>query len=129
MEVAPVPPCVTDARAAAALLRDLTDHPEERAAMLYLDPKWRLLGRIDFPGSPAEVAPPLRTVIAEALRLDAAAMILAHTHPGGCTRPSAADLAYTRELGQVAAALDVILADHLILTVDAVFSFRDEGLL
>lgn len=129
MEAIHTLPRIADARAAAALVADLTDHAEERAAVLYFDPKWRLLGRIDFTGSTANVTPPLRAIIAEALRLDATALVLAHTHPSGCTQPSAADLAYTRTLARVAAPLDLMVTDHLILAGGKVNSLREQGLM
>ena len=129
MAVAPPPAPITDARAAAALVADLADGAVERAAVLYLDPQWRFLGRLDFTGSGAAVAPPLRAIVAEALRLDATALILAHGHPSGCARPSAGDIAYTRALARVAGALDMVLVDHLIVTGREVTSLRDAGLL
>ena len=42
-------------------------------------------------------------------------MLIAHNHPDGDLRPSAADMALTRRLAQGLAALDVMLLDHLIL--------------
>lgn len=120
---------VTDPDAAAALFRDLVAGPHEQAAVLYLDPEWRFLGRSVFVGSRHAVAPSLRAIFAEALRLDAAALILGHTHTTGCSNPSPADLAYTRALVRVATALEVTVADHLILAGGHVTSFRAMGLL
>lgn len=127
MPLAPAPPRVADATAAAALVADLGDGPLERAAALYLDPEWRLLGRSDFTGTADTVAPPLRTIIGEALRLGASALVLAHGHPRGTTAPSAADLAYTRSLVRVAAAVDLTLVDHLIVAGGHVLSLREDG--
>jgi len=129
MANAPAPPVIADAHDAAALLAGLADAAVEHATVLYLDPQWRLLGRSDFVGTRDRVAPPLRAIIAEALRLDAAALILAHGHPGGDARPSAADIAYTRALVRVAEALDLIVADHLIVAGPAISSLREAGLL
>ncbi|MCU6454827.1 hypothetical protein LPN01_12135 [Sphingomonas sp. A2-49] len=127
MDIASAPPRVADARAAAALVADLGIGPLERAAVLYLDPEWRFLGRADFAGSADSVAPPLRTVVGEALRLGASALVLAHGHPSGTIAPSAADLAYTRLLGRVAAAVDLRLVDHLIVAGGRIASLRDDG--
>lgn len=71
----------------------------------------------------------MRTLLGEALRHDAAGIILAHSHPSGHCRPSGCDIAATRRLAQVAAALDIALIDHLIFTTDAVYSMRAGGLL
>jgi DNA repair protein RadC len=71
----------------------------------------------------------MRDVFAEALRLGASGMILAHNHPSGECRPSDNDIAATRRLAEVALALDVALIDHLIFTHEAVYSMRAGGLL
>ncbi|GAA0662061.1 DNA repair protein RadC [Sphingomonas insulae] len=120
---------VTDAGQAAALLAGLRGSPVERAAVLYLDPEWRLLGRADFTGTLDRVTPPFRTIFAAALRLDAAALVFAHSHPHGNSEASAPDIAFTRALIRMAAALDIVVADHLIVAGDAVTSLRDAGLM
>ena len=96
--------------------------------MLYLDPKRRRLGRIDVGGGRASVALSLRMVIAGALAHDAAALILGHGHPSGDATPSPADLAYTRALARVCAAVEVELLDHLILAGDRITSRRALGI-
>ena len=122
-------PVVTDAAVAARLFAGLVDAGRERAAVLYLDPERRFLGRADFAGDRTSVAPPFRAVIAGALAHDAAALILGHGHPSGVATPSPADLAYTRALARVCAALEVELLDHLILAGDRLTSLRALGML
>ncbi|PAV92496.1 hypothetical protein WR25_05747 [Diploscapter pachys] len=67
-------------------------------------------------------------VIAGALAHDAAALILGHGHPSGDATPSPADLAYTRALARVCAAVEVELLDHLILAGDRITSLRALGM-
>jgi DNA repair protein RadC len=122
-------PVIGDVAAAVRAFGPLADGGVERAAVLYLDPERRLLGRADFVGTAEMVAPSLRAVIAGALAHDAAALILAHGHPSGDPTPSPADLAYTRALARVCAALEVDLLDHLILAGDRLTSLRGLGLL
>ncbi len=57
---APPAPVVTGATAAARLFAGLAEGAMERAAVLYLDPKRRLLGRIDVGGGRVSVALSLR---------------------------------------------------------------------
>lgn len=71
----------------------------------------------------------MRALLGEALRQDAAGIILAHSHPSGHCRPSGCDIAATRRLADVARALDIALIDHLIFTTDAVYSMRAGGLI
>jgi len=44
-------------------------------------------------------------------------------------KPSQADLSLTRRLVEAGKLLDLLILDHLILTKQGYFSFRDEGFL
>jgi DNA repair protein RadC len=71
----------------------------------------------------------VRLVLKRALELSAVALILAHNHPSGTLRPSAADKQITRKLQNAAEALDIKVLDHLIITQKDYFSFADEKIL
>lgn len=124
-----------DQRAAGmiAYLRSLVLAPpaqHERGHAIFLDRHSAWLG--DAPcgiGAMATLAIRMRALLGEALRHDAAGIILAHSHPSGHCRPSGCDIASTRRLADVARALDITLIDHLIFTADAVYSMRAGGLL
>jgi len=68
-------------------------------------------------------------VIRAALKADAYALAFAHNHPSGDPSPSDADKLLTRQLVLAATASRLQVVDHLIITPDAFFSFRKEGLL
>lgn len=70
-----------------------------------------------------------RRVIEAALRRGAAALIFAHNHPNGDVRPSEPDKVLTRALDLAANTVQIKVLDHLIVSPDRVFSFRQEGLL
>lgn len=70
-----------------------------------------------------------RRVIEAALRRGAAALVCAHNHPNGDVRPSEQDKVLTRALVLAANTVQLKLLDHLIVSPDAVFSFRKEGLM
>lgn len=102
----------------------------ERGHAIFADAKGAWLG--DAPcgiGSLSSLTLRMRELLSEALRHDAAGIILAHSHPSGQCRPSGCDIAATRRLAEVASALDIKLIDHLIFTTDAVYSMRAGGLL
>lgn len=120
---------ITDAGAATALFAPLAHSPIEIAVAAYLDPNWRLLGTTQFTGTAGRVTPPIRTIVRDALSVNATALILAHVHPSGDPDPSPADLAYTRRLATTLRAIDMTLLDHLILTRAATTSLRELGLL
>lgn len=70
-----------------------------------------------------------RNIIAPALTLPATSIILAHNHPSENIKPSLADKKTTKKLVQATKILDVELLDHLIITKQAYFSFKEAGLL
>ena len=101
----------------------------ERLAAAYCDRSQGLLGILIRDGNDVAVDLPVRAILTEALRLDAAGLVLAHCHPSGDPEPSAVDIASTRRLHDAASALEIRLHDHLIFG-DGVFrSFRAMGLL
>lgn len=102
----------------------------ERCHAIFLDARRCLLGDASIGvGCRFALCLRMREIFGEALRLDARGVILAHNHPSGECRPSGCDIAATRQLAEVARALDVELVDHLIFTEDAVYSMRAGGLL
>jgi DNA repair protein RadC len=70
-----------------------------------------------------------RRVIEAALRRGAATLVFAHNHPNGNVQPTEQDRVLTRALVLAAATVQIKVLDHLIVSTDNVFSFRQEGLL
>src|SRR5690349_8342625 len=68
-----------------------------------------------------------REVVKRALALGAAALILVHNHPSGDPTPSKADIAVTQDIKKAAAALGIVLHDHLIIGRNGHTSLRDLG--
>ena len=102
----------------------------EQFRVLFLDKRNRLLadeaqGRGTVDHTP--VYP--REVVKRALELHATAIILVHNHPSGDPTPSREDIDMTREVKAAAAALDVVLHDHIVVGNGRWTSFRREGLL
>lgn len=75
-------------------------------------------------GDAAGLALRMRTLFATALQLGSRALIVAHNHPSGDCRPSARDIVTTRRMAAIAAALDIELLDHLIITPNRAYSIR-----
>jgi len=69
-----------------------------------------------------------RKVAEVALKYQAAAIILAHNHPGGTVKPSQHDIEATKAVNSALKAIDVTLIDHIIVTEGGYFSFRENGL-
>ena len=64
----------------------------------------------------------------DAVRLNAAGIILVHNHPSGDPTPSADDLHLTAEALAAGRMLDIQLLDHLVIGHDAYVSMRDRGI-
>jgi len=98
------------------LTRRLRALPYEVFACLFLDTRHRVIAFEElFRGTldGAEVHP--REVVQRCLAHHAAAVILGHNHPSGCTEPSAADRAVTARLRQALGLVEVRLLDHFIV--------------
>lgn len=121
------------AGAMIAYLREVVLAPpvtHERGHAVFVDANSIWLG--DAPcgiGTMSTLSLRLRGLLGDALRHDAAGIILAHSHPSGHCRPSGCDIAATRRLADIAKALDIALIDHLIFTSDAIYSMRAGGLI
>jgi DNA repair protein RadC len=63
----------------------------------------------------------------DAVRIDAAGVILVHNHPSGDPTPSPDDLHLTAEALAAGRLLDVEVLDHLVVGHDAWVSLRDRG--
>jgi len=102
----------------------------EQFRILFLDKKNQLIkdevqqrGTVDH----APVYP--REVVKRALELDASALILVHNHPSGDPTPSRSDIDMTKEIQKAAAALGVLVHDHLIIGADGHASLKGLGLM
>jgi DNA repair protein RadC len=109
----------------------LAQREHEIFTVIYLDTRNRLIscqelfrGTIDG----ASVHP--REVVKEALRHNAAAVILGHNHPSsGIAEPSHADELITTRLRQALALVDIRVLDHVIVAGGTTLSFAQRGLL
>ncbi len=68
-----------------------------------------------------------RDVFSIAVRWNASAIVVAHNHPSGSISPSSRDDELTGSLRDAGKMMGIPLADHLILGLDAHYSYADEG--
>ncbi|HDS16982.1 MAG TPA: DNA repair protein RadC [Proteobacteria bacterium] len=102
--------------------------PREEFLVLFLDNRHRLLaGEILHRGTVDMSVVYPREVLTRALQHRAAALIVAHNHPGGSCNPSADDVRLTEDLQQAAATLGIRLLDHLIVADRRVISLKELG--
>lgn len=102
----------------------------ETARVFYLDRKNRLLADEAQSRGSVDHAPLYpRELVKRALELGASALIVVHNHPSGDPTPSPADITATHQLRDAAAALGLVLHDHLIVARSGHTSLREHGLL
>lgn len=70
-----------------------------------------------------------REVFAEPLTDRAASIIIAHNHPSGEAAPSLQDIKATQQLVAAGILLGIPLQDHIIITRDSYYSFKQHQLL
>ncbi|MBB3177469.1 DNA repair protein RadC [Variovorax sp. Sphag1AA] len=66
--------------------------------------------------------------MARSLHHGAAAVVLAHNHPSGCTEPSRADEMLTQTLKSALAIVDVRVLDHMVVGRGQTLSMAERGL-
>jgi DNA repair protein RadC len=108
----------------------MADEQTERFRILFLDRKNKIIrDELQQTGTVDHTPVYPREVIKRALELGASSLILVHNHPSGDPTPSQADIAMTRELGEVGAKLGITLHDHVVIAKGGFRSFKATGLL
>ena len=95
---------------------------------IFFNPKLDVVGyRKIGDGSVDAVMVDMRIIFSSALLANATHIAVAHNHPSGSLKPSSADLNLTQQIISASKVLNISFLDHLIITEDDYYSFRDEG--
>ena len=110
------------------LLSELRLENREIFAVLFLDNQHRVLTfeRLFFGTLNAAAVYP-RVVVEQALKHQAAAVILTHNHPSGIAEASLADKQITDKLVQALQLIDVRVLDHIIVAGHQCYSFAEHN--
>ncbi|MDD6228840.1 MAG: DNA repair protein RadC [Bacteroidales bacterium] len=68
-----------------------------------------------------------KKILKEALLCNAIGIILCHNHPSGVLQPSGPDQSITESFGRACKTLDLRFLDHIIVSTEGFYSFRDQG--
>ena len=105
----------TAAQVAREILEQLDDG-QERVIAIYMDNKLKLIGyRVIGLGSLTQCAASPADIYRGALLVNAAAVAIAHNHPSGDARPSAADIEVTQRALDAGAVIGISLTDHIVI--------------
>lgn len=125
------PAIASPADAANLLMYQLAALEQEYLYVLLLDTRNRLIGQpIEvYHGSLNTSLIRVGEVFREAVKVNAAGVIVAHNHPSGDPSPSPEDVAVTRALKEAGKLFDIELNDHLVFGGGARFvSLKERGL-
>lgn len=70
-----------------------------------------------------------REIFLDAIKENAAALVLCHNHPSGNVKPSDADIKTTKNLLKASCILGIEILDHVIIDRDKYYSFVENNLL
>lgn len=100
----------------------------ETVFLLCLDAKCKVLCcREVSEGSVNAASVSMRKIVDAAISSNATSVILAHNHPSGLALPSQDDVITTQRVARALEAVDVILADHLVMADDEFVSMVQSG--
>jgi len=108
----------------------LKDKKKEHFLILCLDTKNNLkkISTISTGTLDANLVHP-REVFKEAIQSLASSIILVHNHPSGNPEPSEADIDITKRIVETGKIVGIDVLDHIIVTENKSFSFKEKGLL
>lgn len=114
---------------ASYLQKSIGREEKEHFVMLFLDARNNLIKHSVSVGTlNASLVHP-RELFKEAIKANAAQVIVAHNHPSGDPDPSPEDVGLTRRLEDAARILDIGFLDHIIVTNNKFVSMREKGLM
>jgi DNA repair protein RadC len=123
---------ITDSKQAYDLAMDNWDLDviefQEIVKAIYLNRGNKVLGIFEvskggISGSIVDV----RIILSVALKSNASGIILIHNHPSGNLNPSSSDIDLTLKIKEACKLLDYNFLDHLIISKEGYYSFKDEG--
>jgi len=121
----------TPSRAARLVVPRLAHLDREVVLVLLLNRKQRLMSvHTAYQGNVAGASVRIAELFTEAVRRNAAGVLLAHNHPSGDPEPSGDDIRTTRDALAAGRLLGIPLVDHVVVgTAERWVSLKERGLL
>ena len=123
-------PAIKSPEEAAGLLQyEMSMLEQETMRVILLDTRNRVIrDPMVYQGSLNASVVRVGELFREAVRANAAALIVAHNHPSGDPTPSPEDVAMTRTLVEAGRILDIEVLDHLVIGKGRWVSLKAQGL-
>jgi DNA repair protein RadC len=104
--------------------------PNEKFRVICLDGNFAIVAESDVAEGTVDQATVYpRKVMEIALQAKATSLVFVHNHPDGNVTPSDFDRTLTRGLVLAAKTMHISVYDHIVVSRDTYFSFREDGLL
>jgi len=112
------------------LQNEIGDRDREYLVALFLSTKNTIqaIQNISIGSLSASISHP-REVFKYAVLKNSAFIILAHNHPSGNPNPSNDDIAVTERMVEAGQILGIKVIDHIIVSEDNYYSFKEDGLI
>ena len=124
---------ITNSKESFIVLRKIWDAEliaiQEQVYILFLNANSQLIAyRCLHTGTTSQSMFDIKLALACALGCLAKKIIIAHNHPSGNLRPSTGDILITEQLNDACELMDIDLKDHLIISANDYYSFKDNSL-
>jgi DNA repair protein RadC len=115
--------------AAALLIYDMGALEQEHLRVMLLDTRNRLIRTTEvYRGSLSSSVMRVGEVFRDAVRANAASIIVAHNHPSGDPTPSPEDVSVTKAIVEAGRLLDIEVLDHIVIGKNRFISLKERGL-
>ena len=113
-----------------AISASIKDKAKEHFKLILLNARNKILGisTISIGSLNASIVHP-REVFKDAIMHNAYSVVLAHNHPSGDPEPSEDDLTITKRFIEAGKILGIEVIDHIIISKNGFFSFKEKGLI
>ncbi len=115
--------------AASLILYEMGALEQEHLKVMLLDTRNRMVKLVEvYRGSLNSSLIRVSEVFKEAVRANAAAIIVVHNHPSGDPTPSPEDISVTRAIVKAGKLLDIEVLDHIVVGKNKFISLKSRGL-
>ena len=117
------------ADAASLVQYEMSTLEQEELRVILLDTRNRVIDAVTvYKGSLNSSQVRVGELFKEAIRCNAAALVVVHNHPSGDPTPSPDDVAVTQAIVQAGKLIDIDVLDHLVVGAGRYVSLKERGL-
>ncbi|GAA0055316.1 UNVERIFIED_CONTAM: DNA repair protein RadC [Streptococcus canis] len=119
---------LSSVQVAEKMMVALGDKKQEHLVVLYLDSQNRVIEeKTIFIGTVRRSIAEPREILYYACKNMATSLIVVHNHPSGSIEPSSNDYGFTKKIKRSCEDLGIVCLDHIIVSYQAYYSFRERS--